>query len=309
MAQIIQCLGGKTRSFDQINNKDAIILYCLVNGVDIDYAMIFWEDLLNKLKEKTREKVIPYIRFISLLLMQRLQDSYNNDNLTIYPTQTFSANNLALKANQPEGPPFTAHMLAIYEADKAVPFKAPKTSSKVNKQDEGSKIYSLDHITAGTDPNVLTEQTKSISDGLDIVLTEPKTGPGAEEISNDPVIMVDDSEDDENIMKEDVPPFTSAETEEPSASSSPSSIESSTSFPDLGQLNELLIQSLKNELPKILSTHDFSSSLPTKLKDIPSRSAEALENTTQAGDTSVPSAGQASTMSAEGEKNTQATIS
>ncbi|GJT77053.1 hypothetical protein Tco_1043778 [Tanacetum coccineum] len=90
----------------------AIIRY----GKDVpakDYAMIFWEDLLNKLKEKTKEKDIPYIRFISLLLMQRLQDSYNDDNLTIYPTQTFSANNLALKANQPEGPPFTAHMLAI----------------------------------------------------------------------------------------------------------------------------------------------------------------------------------------------------
>ncbi|GKE66447.1 hypothetical protein Tco_1520608, partial [Tanacetum coccineum] len=38
-------------------------------------------------------------------------------------------------------------------------------------------------------------------------------------------------------------------------------------------------------------------------------SAKALENTTQARDTSVPSAGQASTMPAEEEKNTQATIS
>ncbi|GJY36416.1 hypothetical protein Tco_0421794 [Tanacetum coccineum] len=38
-------------------------------------------------------------------------------------------------------------------------------------------------------------------------------------------------------------------------------------------------------------------------------SSKALENTTQARDTSVPSAGQASTMPTEGEKNTQATIS
>ncbi|GKD92755.1 hypothetical protein Tco_1372592 [Tanacetum coccineum] len=52
MAQIIQCLGGKTGGFDQINNKDAIILYCLANGVKIDYAMIFWEDFLNKLKRR-----------------------------------------------------------------------------------------------------------------------------------------------------------------------------------------------------------------------------------------------------------------
>nr|GEY41021.1 hypothetical protein [Tanacetum cinerariifolium] len=63
MAQIIQCLGGKTRGFDQITNKDAIILYCLANGVNIDYAMIFWEDIINKLKKKNREKVVPYTRF------------------------------------------------------------------------------------------------------------------------------------------------------------------------------------------------------------------------------------------------------
>nr|GEW39422.1 uncharacterized mitochondrial protein AtMg00810-like [Tanacetum cinerariifolium] len=33
MAQIMQCLGGKTGGLDQIANKDATILYCLANGV------------------------------------------------------------------------------------------------------------------------------------------------------------------------------------------------------------------------------------------------------------------------------------
>ncbi|GJS76362.1 hypothetical protein Tco_0726243 [Tanacetum coccineum] len=41
MAQIIQCLGGKTRGFDHITNKDAIILYSLANRINIDYASIF----------------------------------------------------------------------------------------------------------------------------------------------------------------------------------------------------------------------------------------------------------------------------
>nr|GEY94065.1 hypothetical protein [Tanacetum cinerariifolium] len=58
MGQIIQCLWGKTEGFDQITNKDAIILYCLANGVNIDYAMIFWEDIINKLKKKNKEKVV-----------------------------------------------------------------------------------------------------------------------------------------------------------------------------------------------------------------------------------------------------------
>ncbi|GJX74411.1 hypothetical protein Tco_0313006 [Tanacetum coccineum] len=50
MAQIIQCLGGKTGGFDQITNKDAIILYSLANGINIDYAIIFWEAIIIKLK-------------------------------------------------------------------------------------------------------------------------------------------------------------------------------------------------------------------------------------------------------------------
>nr|GFC31221.1 hypothetical protein [Tanacetum cinerariifolium] len=59
MAQIILCLGGKTGGFDQITNKDAIIMYCLANGFNINCAMIFWEDIINKLKKKNREKDLP----------------------------------------------------------------------------------------------------------------------------------------------------------------------------------------------------------------------------------------------------------
>ncbi|GJS22957.1 hypothetical protein Tco_0451589 [Tanacetum coccineum] len=40
MAQMIQCLGGKTGGHDQISNKDAIILVCLVNGVVVDFASV-----------------------------------------------------------------------------------------------------------------------------------------------------------------------------------------------------------------------------------------------------------------------------
>ncbi|GJW75522.1 hypothetical protein Tco_0134892 [Tanacetum coccineum] len=39
----------------------------------------------------------------------------------------------------------------------------------------------------------------------------------------------------------------------------------------MGQLNEFLVKSLQTEFSKILSAHDFSSSLPTELKDLPSK--------------------------------------
>ncbi|GKD85297.1 hypothetical protein Tco_1356451 [Tanacetum coccineum] len=132
---------GKIRGFDQIINKDAIILYYLANGVNIDYAMILWEDIINKLKKKNRENVVPYTRFLSLLMMQKIKDSYGDGDVTIHLTQIFSVNNWALKHNQFEGPPFIAHMMAICNAEKPMDFKAPRTSSHTEKKvSQGTKL-------------------------------------------------------------------------------------------------------------------------------------------------------------------------
>ncbi|GJV77574.1 retrovirus-related pol polyprotein from transposon TNT 1-94, partial [Tanacetum coccineum] len=82
--------GGKTGGFDQILNKDAIILYCLANGVEIDFAKLIWEDFLSKLNKKSKEKFVPYPRFLSLLLQHKME-GYGNDEVTLNPTQVFSA--------------------------------------------------------------------------------------------------------------------------------------------------------------------------------------------------------------------------
>nr|GEU88325.1 retrovirus-related Pol polyprotein from transposon TNT 1-94 [Tanacetum cinerariifolium] len=64
----------------------------------------------------------------------KIKDAYGDDDVTIHPTQIFSVNNWALKPNQPEGPPFTAHMVAICNVEKPVAFKAPRTSSQTEKK-------------------------------------------------------------------------------------------------------------------------------------------------------------------------------
>ncbi|GKF56900.1 hypothetical protein Tco_0170437 [Tanacetum coccineum] len=87
VAQIIQCLSGKTDGHDQISNKDAIILYCLANRVKVDYAKLIWEHIIHKLNKKTREKVVPYPRFISLLLEYMMLE-YDNKELTIHPLRS-----------------------------------------------------------------------------------------------------------------------------------------------------------------------------------------------------------------------------
>nr|GEV40320.1 hypothetical protein [Tanacetum cinerariifolium] len=190
---------------------------------------------------------------------------------------------------------------------------------------------------------------------------------------DDPVIIIDDSDEDE---EDKVHTTTNDETEDTSIPKA-SSLRSSQIQELTNQLNELLVKSLKTEFSKILFSHDFSSSLPTKLKDLPSKFDELTKevkglkkqvhefkielpgdlkeiptkledftknvasvqaklktldafpglslNVTKAlnkfaqvldsasskfGDQSVPSVGQADTMPAEEEKNTnQATIS
>ncbi|GKB94257.1 hypothetical protein Tco_0980394 [Tanacetum coccineum] len=273
---------------------------------------------------------------------------------------------------------------------------------------EGTKNTSYDHLFAGTDPHVLADQTKSVSEGLETVLTQPRTAKGAsciarqfeeEEASStikledlaklvsnvkpsfkdldspkdDPIIVVDSDEDEED----EVYTTTNAKIEDTSnkAKAEAALLKAQPSFPNMGQLNELLVKSFQTEFSKILSAHDFSSSLPTELKDLPSKFNELtkevkglkkqvyeleiklpgdlkeiptkLEEFTKtvtsltsqvaelktlqwelpveflslpeqvldsalskARDQSVPSADQADTMPAEGEKNTnQATIS
>ncbi|GKG09350.1 hypothetical protein Tco_0338096, partial [Tanacetum coccineum] len=126
---------------------------------------------------------------------------------------------------------------------------------------------------------------------------------------DDPVIVVDDSDEDE---EDEVHTTTNAETKDtsvPKSSSFRSSqiqeltnqvlilesqkhklelkknkakakvalLKAQPSFPNVGQLNELLVKSLQTEFSKILSAHDFSSSLPTKLKDLPSKFNELTE--------------------------------
>ncbi|GJS45160.1 hypothetical protein Tco_0595281 [Tanacetum coccineum] len=159
-------------------------------------------------------------------------------------------------------------------------------------------------LSSGTDPHVLAGKTKSVSDGLETVLTTPKTGTSnaaktSKEIKfgaikledlaklvpnvkvdfkdldspeDDLIIVVDDSEEDEEDKNAEIHSTTNNETEDISTSTPPSlRLKAQPFFPNMGHLNEHLVKSLTAEFSKILSAHNFSSSLPTELKDLPSK--------------------------------------
>ncbi|GJZ35353.1 hypothetical protein Tco_0581170 [Tanacetum coccineum] len=49
------------------------------------------------------------------------------------------------------------------------------------------------------------------------------------------------------------------------------SLKAKPSYPDINQLTKLLIASLKLELSKLLASHDFATSIPSELEELPSK--------------------------------------
>nr|GEZ37478.1 hypothetical protein [Tanacetum cinerariifolium] len=237
--------------------------WSIANGIHIDYANIFWEDIILKMKKKQREKVVPYTRFISLLIMHKMKEDHGTDHmpaicaldkpvvfkapktslraksvsLAIKPgaktrhkkpatsskqpsvsrkeatkdgplrnpldqQATGGPTSLGVTSEERSNPQLSSGMQALnlnkpifsssfiihtesasghdvsadftVKADPGLP--APNDSiSPPQGMDEGTKNTSYDHISAGTDPHVLAEQTKSVSEGLETVFTQPIT--------------------------------------------------------------------------------------------------------------------------------------
>nr|GEX29821.1 hypothetical protein [Tanacetum cinerariifolium] len=319
----------KTGGFDQITNKDAIILYSLANRINIDYTSIFWEDIIVKLNKKHREKVIPYTRFLSLTMMHNMKEGYRDGELKLYLTQVFSINNWALKPNQPKKPPFITHMLAICSAIKPVTFKAPNPFSNVKRVPQGTKLGAKPrhkkHLTSSKQPfvsRVVSEARANpqLSSGMSafnlnepiylasfIIHSESASGNNASAAStakadprnsapndfvpqqqetfntikledlaklvshgqpsfkdldsakDDHVIVMADSDEHED---DEVYGTKNVETKDTSV---PKSLFPRTTQRAAGKV-------LKTEFLNILFAYDFSSSLPTELKDLPSKS-------------------------------------
>ncbi|GKB72131.1 hypothetical protein Tco_0933543 [Tanacetum coccineum] len=379
MAQIIQCLGGKIGGHDQTSNKDAIILYCLANGVGVDYAKLIWEDIIHKLNKKTREKVVPYPRFISLLL-EYMMPEYDNEELTIQPTrmclwllklpktsshsekkvpqgkkpgakgglrrkqsskhtsesQTEASKSKAghledenmSRATSEEGShpqlnsgmsifinikpvhsdSFTFHSESASGNDVSAdsttevdPGKSTPNDSIPHQHgmDEGTKNYAHGHTFVGTNISVLVDQTKSARDGLKTAHTDLGTNEESrsddiskkinlEDLSDlikdtrsvfftpdspndEPIIVTDESEEEEAEKHEAAHDASYNGLEDTSASHPPSPKLAQPQFPNVNKLAELLVTSLKPEISNVLASHDFASSIPSELKEPPSK--------------------------------------
>ncbi|GJY45646.1 hypothetical protein Tco_0434709 [Tanacetum coccineum] len=198
--------------------KKSLLPPSLANGINIDYASIFWEDIIIKLNKRHKEKGVPYTRFLSLLMMHKMKEGYGDSKVTPYPTQVFSVNNWALKLNQPKEPPFTDHMLAICtvakqcsEATNGGSSKAP-TGSKtgyLKRKKESSSAMDSNPIQTSASTLVVAEMHKDDQEETggptsleleDLAKLVSSVQPSFKDLNSpedDPIIIVDDSREDE----------------------------------------------------------------------------------------------------------------
>ncbi|GKA74762.1 hypothetical protein Tco_0781064 [Tanacetum coccineum] len=183
---------------------------------------------------------------------------------------------------------------------------APKDSiSSKQDMDEGTKNYSFNHIFAGSNSSFLVDKTKSARDEIKTAHTDSGASEEsrADDISlkvklddlsdilkdtrsafftpntpsDEPIIISDESEEEEEIAKDNDTEDTSKEElkqAKAKAEAEVASMKAKPSYPDINQLTELLVTSLKPELSKLLASHDLASCLPTEIKELPSKITE-----------------------------------
>ncbi|GJV76786.1 hypothetical protein Tco_1508370 [Tanacetum coccineum] len=291
MGQIIQCLGGKTSGLDQISNKDATILYCLANGVQVDYAKIIWEDLIHKLNKKTREKIVPYPRFISLLL-EHMAPKYDNEELTINPTQMClwtpklpntllqlkrfpKAKSLELKKEtksssamdtSPSHP--SPPTPVVGEMHKEAQQAAGGPSSLGDTSEDGAHLQ----LSSGADD--ISRKVK-LEDLVDILKDTRSTFFTPDSPTDEPIIVLDVSEEEDNAKHDKDTEDTLVLPPSPKSAQ----IQELISQIHLLQSQKEVLEQAKvkvkaeaePELSKLLASHEFASSLPTELKELPSK--------------------------------------
>ncbi|GKE06588.1 hypothetical protein Tco_1398606, partial [Tanacetum coccineum] len=311
MALIIQCLGGKTGGFDQITNKDAIILYSLANGVNIDYAKLIWEDIITKLNKKTREKMCQWNIKLPIplpTLGRRIPKAKSLElNLDIGSNQLLLNITLCPRLRQPNVAS-TPIVAGLYKEDQqatsgptSLGFTSegganPQLSSGMSASIHNKPIYSVStiiHSKSALEHDVLakskvgadsglsapkdsisqtTEKTKSTSEGSkdkqkeikleDLSRLVQDVGVNFMDLdspnNDEPIIVQDDSDEEVHAKKSQNYKLEQLKNK---AEAKVAILTAQPSFPNVEQLTKLLVKSLQPELSKILSTHDFSSSL------------------------------------------------
>ncbi|GJY00661.1 hypothetical protein Tco_0358813 [Tanacetum coccineum] len=126
--------------------------------------------------------------------------------------------------------------------------------------DRGSKNYTPDNTFAWTNPSVLVDKTKSVGDGSQTAHTISGT-----KVDTRSAFKDDEDQEDEPFIAQ----RRALEQDKEKDAAEIDTLKAQFVFPNINQLTEHLVSSMKLEFSKLLSSHDFSSSIPTELKELP----------------------------------------
>nr|GEZ23982.1 hypothetical protein [Tanacetum cinerariifolium] len=236
---------GKTGESDQITNKDAIILYCLTNGINIDYASSAKDQ--NPSQPPASTSVV--IRFHK-----------EDQQATGSPTY------LGVTSKERSHPQLSSDLTAKVDLGKSAHNDSISKQQDMNK---GAQNYSLDHMFAGTNPSVLVNKTKSTRDGLKT--THTKIGTNFESSKTKKKSKADKGigfGDDEFNTSPDISSSNDTKKEIKLRDLSKLVQDVGTDFIDLDSPEDdkpIIVQDEINDEVML------KSSLPTKLKELPSK--------------------------------------
>ncbi|GJZ91403.1 hypothetical protein Tco_0663330 [Tanacetum coccineum] len=244
-----EIIRGKTRGFDQISDKDAIILHSLANGINIDYAMIFQAPKPSSNTERVPQGINPGAKpgykkhstsskqpsvssskvtrcgsskaptgfKINHLKRNKKSSSSMYSNLSQTSAFTLVVAEMHKEEQQASGDPkslgvttsfiihsesvlgYNASADSIAEADLGL--SAPNDSIPQQQgMDEGTKNTSFNHISTEEE----TSRTIKLEDLAKLVSHVQESFKDLGSPEDDPIIVVDDSDEDEEADKDEV---------------------------------------------------------------------------------------------------------
>ncbi|GJS33280.1 hypothetical protein Tco_0531662 [Tanacetum coccineum] len=243
-----------------------------------------------------REKVVPYTRFLSLLMMHKMKEGYGDGEVTPNPTQVFTKL-VVFKAPNPSS-----------NAERVPQGTTPRAKPRHKKYPTSSKQppVSSSEATKASTPVVAEmhkEDQQATGDLTSLGVTseeraDPQLNSGMSAFNlNEPIfsssfIIHSESASGNNasaVFTAEADPGKSAPSDFIPQQQAPlldklkkaeaeaALLRAQPSFLNMGHLNELLVKSLQTEFSKIIFAYDFSSSLPTEVKELPSKFNELTE--------------------------------
>ncbi|GJW80521.1 hypothetical protein Tco_0144496 [Tanacetum coccineum] len=291
---------------------------------------------INTFRNALRAQYLPHLSMLISLLLEYMMPEYENEELAINPTQLLNLSHKLRRFPKAKKPGAKSGLKRKQSSKHTSESKTKASKSKTGQSEKETQSSSAkdkrpshpspptpvvgemhkDPHQAAGGPTSLGATSKDgaypqLSSGHDALVdstVEANPGLSAHNDSihsqqeDKPIIVSDESEEEEEVAKDKYTDASShdsqkdeLEQQKAKAEAEVASLKARPSYPDVNQLTNLLTK---------LKTLDSLLSLLNKVTETLTKFATVVENASRATTKDVPSAGHATALTTEGEKNT-----